>query len=319
MELSKFEGIGDDTRSGDNYAAIRLHESVDITIRNMWVTGFGLTDESNAAVNTYSSLRVTIENNLFTNNGSGIYLKGNPDPTTPVGANGHIVRFNWIEVPDGGFGIHALQNGIGSALAPVLIYQNIVIGGTRALSTIDIAPANGARPEYIKFLNNTVVQPTGDGCFVTIGELKDNAAIEYRNNICYDPAAAPVFASGGASTTSLELDRLTMTRNLYYSAGSSIAFPSAITWANWQGTWLQDANSVENSDPLFVSLGTDDYHLQGGSPALTLGRALHGVGGADNTTIPAGAYITGSETIGLTSGGGGGSSTGPTRLRIRGE
>jgi hypothetical protein len=34
------------------------------------------------------------------------------------------------------------------------------------------------------------------------------------------------------------------------------------------------------------------------SPARELGRAVHGVGEPDGTPIPAGAYISGDETIG---------------------
>lgn len=70
------------------------------------------------------------------------------------------------------------------------------------------------------------------------------------------------------------------------------------TWSQWQSTFGKGPNSLHSVNPLFVDAGSHNYRLQSGSQALTLGRAIGGIGGADGTIIPAGAYITGNETIG---------------------
>jgi len=57
-------------------------------------------------------------------------------------------------------------------------------------------------------------------------------------------------------------------------------------------------NSI-TTDPSFTNEVTHDYTLQGGSPCLTLGRDNLGAFGTVDATIPAGAYVTGSETIGV--------------------
>jgi hypothetical protein len=56
--------------------------------------------------------------------------------------------------------------------------------------------------------------------------------------------------------------------------------------------------------PGFVDQANGDFHLTTGSPARTVGRDVLGlaVGGAIGATIPAGAYVTGTEIVGRRTG-----------------
>ena len=77
------------------------------------------------------------------------------------------------------------------------------------------------------------------------------------------------------------------------------------TFANWQSATFgnQDANGSNGVNPLFVDAANNNFRLQAGSPARTLGRTIQQIHGSSGQTIPAGAYITGQEVIGITSNG----------------
>ena len=61
----------------------------------------------------------------------------------------------------------------------------------------------------------------------------------------------------------------------------------------------RDGSSMSVSDDVNgVNAAGGNFHLDTGSPAETLGRVVGSIGGTNGDT--AGAYITGSETIGRT-------------------
>lgn len=82
-----------------------------------------------------------------------------------------------------------------------------------------------------------------------------------------------------------------------FNGGSSDALDDK-TLADWQALG-QDVNSI-STDPLFTDSANRDYTLQVASPASSLGRdELDQFGGGVNSTIPAGVYVIGVETIGV--------------------
>lgn len=76
-----------------------------------------------------------------------------------------------------------------------------------------------------------------------------------------------------------------------------------ISFSLWQSTYGFDLNALNGVNPLFVDPLNGNFRLQSSSPALTLGRDILDLNSNGSTTdvIPAGAYITGTETIGLLS------------------
>ena len=118
------------------------------------------------------------------------------------------------------------------------------------------------------------------------------------NNILYEPRfhlSSTEFTGNDITTWTNFAD---YDYNCVYGATFGVSIPPAttLTFANWQATSGEDANST-TTDPLFVS--ATDFHLQAGSPALTGGNDIYNFyGGGAGSTIPQGAYVTGTEQIG---------------------
>jgi len=97
--------------------------------------------------------------------------------------------------------------------------------------------------------NNTIVAARGKCFSVAVGESHEAT---FKNNICFVSDDGDYF--GGD-------DPVSEASNLFYGNGIP---PS---WA---------VTDVVNADPLFVALGSDDYSLDAGSPALEAGATIAG-------------------------------------------
>lgn len=298
IERSTLTGSYVTGRDGDNYTGIRFN-GAQATIRNNVIQDFGQSGHNNSCITSYFGVSIVIENNNLLRCGAGIYFKNNS--LMAAGTSGHTVRYNYFE--PNSYGIYCLQNCNGTSGTPVMIYQNIIVGGDDSCLMIDRlgGGAEAQDPQYVKFLSNVCTGQSAQA-FQFNGPIKTAASLEYWNNIITEQALTTM-ADAGASGADLVTSKILYEHNLYdnFSTFASWQGIGTISLATWIATYAEDDTTPVgiDSDPLFVNPAADDYHLQSsGQAALTQGRAIYGVGGADGTTIPAGAYITGAECIG---------------------
>jgi hypothetical protein len=266
----------------DNYNGIRLENTSYNTIKNNSIGGFP-SGQNQAAIMTYGSKHILIENNHIYSAGCGVYLKGNHGSVGDTDYN--IVRYNLIE--DCQIGIsHGYSARYGKT------YQNILSGNDTGILIRDLGTDElTVLGSYI--VNNTLVNNTGH-FQVLVNEGQD---ITIANNI----------TSGGATVYDSwfgpDLDDNTYNRNNQYNYSSHYGYMASgnYTIASWRSTFGYDMDSI-TSDPLFTDAANEDFTLQTGSPALTLGRTITAIHGSSGSTIPAGAYITGNEVIGIDTG-----------------
>lgn len=271
---------------GDNHPAVRLEGATSCTVRNCTISNAlitGINGNNGAGIQFYQSASCTIENNTISGCGSGIFVKG-PDT---VRTTGTIIRNNVVD---------GCTNGIilGGA-SGCLVYRNLITdcseGGILLWQLNSPGGGNTAWPVSCDVFNNTIAR-----CFTGLyfKTSTDSSALVWTNNIVYsctnawlsDVVSTPV----GVFSTS--------DRNDCNVSGSFSALTSGRTLAQHQTDFSLELNTI-TTDPSFVNAAADNFHLNGGSPALTLGRVVNSIGGTNGDTIPAGCYITGSETIGV--------------------
>lgn len=264
--------------------------------RNMrWSTG----DRTNvAALQTYNvqdsdspAIDFVIEKNTFNNNESGIQYKSG-------GLNANQcwnvkIRYNLFYDHVAGYS----DIVIGYDSRDGEIYQNIIIdGGIFKGGNVREGSPN------MKIYNNTFI---GD---VYWDDTSDYAwHFHYYNNATDDwewynnlhvskHSNTRVVVWDGTGNNWANFDY-----NLYWYYGIGSYTPTYIyegttrDWTWWRAN-IGDTNSTYTTDPEFINLTGDengDYHLSGGSGALT----------ASDVSGPVGAYITGNEQIGYSAGG----------------
>jgi len=273
--------------ANDNHNGIRLEATVGSVVSNNRISGVIMYDGTygvNAAgIMTYvgTGAVITIEHNEISDCGTGIYLKN------AWGTHGDqiTVRYNYLyDNQFAGIRIAESDNS--------LVYQNIIRAGAGSSSRgLDFGYEGGVNNIVA---NNTVVGPMAAGIYAHVQTTTwSNNTI--NNNIVYNVTNAVQFQASINFTGYASFDR-----NDYYTVTRWVNGSNYTTLADWQATApAPDANS-STSDPQFVSAGTNNFHLaNNGQAALTLGRVVGSIGGTNGNTIPVGAYITGSETIGV--------------------
>jgi hypothetical protein len=300
----------------DNHTGIRIVEARNVAVRNNRVSNIltAASNESNgSAIQVYFSGEVVIENNELLDSGSGIFLKA------PYGPNlgTFTIRYNLVRgMSEEGIALHRSPN---PANAPIYVYQNIVMNNGTGIRIWPFEDGNGStEPMNAKIVNNTIYNSGPEGLSVS-GNLMPNAGHRFWNNIVYGGNRAINYAGSAAPNQETRID---FEHNLYWGFSTfAIAWTSNHTLASWKSSFGQDnaAPASINVNPLLVAPGTD-FRLQAASPARTLGVDLLDLNHNGSTTdiIPAGAYVTGTEVIGRTSGGGMPPPTpsAPTSLRI---
>jgi hypothetical protein len=286
--------------TADNYVGIWFDGSVDCTVRNSVIENFGLTtaDENSAGVTTYYSGRLLFEHNEFVNNGSGMYIKANftGEPATDIGSI--TIRYNIYRGNVSAINCHRSPH---SDAQPSLIHQNLFLDnevGVRLKAFAQTAPWHGTTdPKNFRIVNNTF-----DGNVRAVQTqfwLVPASNNVVRNNIFTRGTWAVTYADETLGEYSA--DRVSFARNLAHEVLSYGLFRAEdYSLEGWRAQTGEDDDTVE-MDPLYVDSAAGDFRLRAESPAQTHGRAVFGVGGADDTTIPAGAYISGSEVIGPSS------------------
>lgn len=310
IELSTLTGTVTTSREGNNYTAIRIQKA-SVTIKNNTCTDFGVADHNNACMISYFGVGIVVEQNRLLNSGAGLYFKNNS--LLVAGTSQHIVRKNYIAVNN--TGVFCYQNCNGTALAPILIYQNVIVGGEKCFQVLGL-DTDVQNPLHVHIVNNTCYNQTSGSepyFFRVGGSINTGAGWKIYNNIA-SVASGSVLADGGAGSGDLDTAKLLFEHQVYHSIAGTFASWSgigSISLATWKATYGQDNTSPAaiTTDPVFVSAGTDfrlctgagtpSGSCAGASNALTQGRVIDSIGGVDGATIPAGAYITGNECIGL--------------------
>jgi Right handed beta helix region len=306
VENLTLDGNGDPGH-GDNHPGIRIEISKNITARNNIIRNYrtsGVNPMNGAGIQIYNSKGLLIEQNDISNCGTGIYFKQigwtSSVAVAPakISDQSDIVRYNLIH--DVLHGLLHLRHAHTSPDVYVLWHQNIVlraaeggitIWGFNSAGLID-GPTNG------RFVNNTIYG-SQHGVFLVGVRLREKANMLLQNNLIVNSRGHALYNEPARGNESWEIDRLRMDWNWYYGNRSFANDGTQRTIENFQATYdKQETNSTDGADPGFVASANADFHLSKGSPALTGGRAVHGIGGKDGERIPVGAYITGDEIIG---------------------
>jgi hypothetical protein len=272
-------GVPNDYTFSDNWNGCRFNGAQSCTLRNCDIRNFNRSAGSNhneSGTTLYESGNCLIEHNYFADSGSGFYFKDQLDTL-----QGNIVRFNTVENCTEGFAVSMTNEARND------IYQNLFIDCGIGFEVT----GGGFSSEYI--YNNTFIN-SGTGVF-----LNSPVGLGGRvwNNIFENTGGALLFLEGdtmpAASVVSFEHNVYHTFAPFYHGSDGNRDV------ASYQGAYGDQDIALPISitvDPLFVNPGAGDYRLQGGSPALTLGRHPDTA-----AIIPAGCYITGTETIGLES------------------
>lgn len=292
---------------GDNHPGIRVEYSTDITVKNNLIRNYrtSVVNQSNGAgVQVYNSKGLMIEHNEIYNCGSGIFLKA-------IGfANGvatpseysdmqDVIRYNLIH--DVAHGLLHLRHIHTTSTVYVLWYQNVVHNATLGGITVWGYPGDG--PSNGRFVNNTI-HGAVNGIYIKAAPITDTWNNLLQNNLITGSTNYAVLNDTNDGGASFELDRVTFARNWYWSFPTFLSDGSSNrTLAQFQGTYSgQETGGTSGINPSYVDAANNDFHLITGSQALTAGRVALSIGGSTGATIPVGAYITGNEIIGLTSG-----------------
>jgi hypothetical protein len=296
------------TREGDNYNGIRLEYANGQRIYNNVIrnyggdtdTGGGGIDHNHSGMTTYKWENLTVENNVFDNCGSGMYLKATQTTTREVGVN--TIRRNIFSNNRHGIHVHRAPN---TATEPIVISQNVFYDNQHGVRILMFNDATD--PMHVKIINNAFDNNTvGSLVIGTSGNIPTNAGYVFWNNVVYGGPHAILIQHPSSNVISSKIDA---EHNLYYGMSTFAEIGgSNTTFATWQGTYAMDtddggsADGVWGTNPNFVNRGGRDYRLSSGSAAQSLGRVhpTYPIGGGAGATIPAGPYISGSDVIGPT-------------------
>lgn len=313
--------IGDpNMQMPDNHPGIRIEWSSRITVSNNFVSGWYcvvVNYNNGAAIQVYMSDGLVIEHNEITDSGSGIFLKGLYHDGPPIWAPqlDYTIRYNLVYGVETGIAVHVAP---ARPEAPIRIYQNVV-RDTQTCLRIWPFSSSEREPKNAKIVNNTFARCDGAALYVS-GDLIANAGHVFWNNIASNTNQVPMWFDRTGAETKAKFDS---EHNIFWTFGGAFAYNGGGTYslATWKSSLRQDtANPASASvDPRFVNAAANDFRLQTSSPARTMGVDFLDLNGNGSTTdiVPIGAYVTGNETIGRTSGSSNPSTpAAPTGLRI---
>ena len=260
-----------------------------ITISNNSITGFvGGSGRNDSGISLYClGGNILIENNDIFDNQTGIYAKSNY-------RNNHniVVRKN------------RFSNNQGEAIAMQAfsdwhIYQNIMENNGGGFTFFNTEYFVGeTKPHHVYVVNNTMI---GNGVGIYFKSLCQNMSDNHVvNNLIIGPSAVTTDNAACASPKHMGVDDVRFDWNFYDLSGEF--FDDFVTsFAKWQRRYGQDANSTDNTDPLFVDAAGGDFRLQPTSSARNAGRDVLDLDGDGITTEPvnAGAFVTDTEVIGV--------------------
>lgn len=271
----------------DNHNGIRVENSSDSLVTNNRIYGIrnGGMNANGAAVMVYGSSNITFEHNEISDSGSGIFIKGrNPGP--------FVVRYNKIYDIDSGAVVIG-QVGTSQAQNGALIYQNILRDSAEGVTLIGY---DSSSPANINIVNNTIDNCTTGGLMLkpsTAGYLN----ILIQNNIVTNSSV------GIQAEDISDLSEVTFSHNIY-SGNSTLARLqyTNYSFSSWLANQGKDTEGSMQVNPQYVNLSSNDFRLSASSPAINAGVDILNLRSVDSTaSVNMGAYLTGSEIIGITS------------------
>ena len=280
----------------DNHVGVRFDSCNQCFVRNTRIDNFKslqtATSRNGSGVMLYDSDDTLIEHNDISNCGSGIYIKAvfltsSQDRT--------VVRFNAIhDVLAQGLIMQHTTDG--------RVYQNVIRDNPIGiLFSGDDRPGHHPRNGIVA--NNTL---DGNSTGVLYNGVREN--LRFWNNIITNSATAHY--SDGATPGNVRIEH-----NDYGGITGHFARFRGVgyTFSDWRDAFSHDdaAPASITRDPLYANGPSDDFRLCAGprtpvracsrtSPAWTLGIDLLDLDGDTSTsdTVPAGAYVTGNESVG---------------------
>lgn len=314
----------------NNYNAVRLEHAVDALISDNYIhrvwginSAPGAGTVNDAGIMTYSTVRAIIQYNTIFDTGMAIEFKGVTPTIDEANQHDNIARFNFLYSNNYGIRIMLSQN--------TKVYQNIVKDTSEfaLMFGYDGSSVPTSASDAI-IANNTVYNQTDNFTGAVAPDGVTMRRPQFRNNILHTVRNA--YLNLGNTSPAVQTSApqsMQIDRNLIYNANSFAKYNqdfggSTYSFATWQGTYGLDINGSNGIDPQFVSAtpsAVGDFKLQNvGQSARTMGRDVLDLNadGSTTDTIPVGAYITGTEEIGVRAGGyssgGGGSGIvgGPT-------
>lgn len=312
----------------DNWNGMRMEGCQNSTIRNVRIRDItqrdspGGADDSNhnqSCLTIYHSRGNTIEHVDCANTGAGVYWKDTAT-ASPVLEN-NIVRYSLFDNAGECFAFSIVTGT--SESGENHIYQNICKNSGYGVRIIGSA-TDGPNDDIIA--NNTFYNLSVGG--FAFGDTA-GSGIRAWNNLYID-APIGIVAEGTTmpadTVIDLEHDGFHTITNFYNGSDGNR------TLAGFTGAYTDQELATpagEETDPIVVDAAGGDFRLctgsgtpeagcSGASPAIALGVDILDLDGDASTVdnIPAGAYVTGNEVIGLEQAA---SVTAPVRLRIRGE
>lgn len=275
----------------DNYPGIRIEWASDLLIRNNRISNF-LPGLNSPAIQLYRAGRVIFEHNELFNVGNGIAIKGTAEPEWN---DWFEIRYNLMhDINTAGVWVHR-------AAAPpyIRIYQNVIRNSGSGVMIHNFG--DWTDPQNVKIINNTL-HNNESNFLVQWNSVAASAGHLIQNNIITSGRATALNFSDMTDDNVIP-QRFLFLRNLYYGNANLTGGIPRYTLAQWQSQKGQDIGS-QNNNPMYVNPGALDFRLQESSPARNAGidyLDLNG-NGSSNDSITIGAYITGSEVIGPTTG-----------------
>lgn len=283
--------------AGSNHAGVYFQGGEDMEFGNNIIDGVRMSsgNQNVACFTMFHTRNVRVHHNLMRNGNLVAYVKFDH---AALGMYGIDISHNWFEDMTQR-GIRLGDPNTGGSTVLNYIRHNVFL---RTRNAINPAFANnsGTSPSYWRGYNNTGVDLD---CMIQSTEgLQTGAFVDtqWYNNLCHTAFRQFEVQENDTGTAGFFTNGLRMDYNATRSAtnwgrtnSSTRATPAA--WAAAFSGW--DANSVQLGTEPFVNLAGEDFRLQPGHAARTVGNSGGALGGG--IAMPVGAYVTGLEEIGL--------------------
>jgi hypothetical protein len=283
-----------------NHAAIFFHTTEYGYVYNNDLSGTTATQSSEncSAIYTYASNHMIIEHNNIHAAQGGIFIKGYNNDDIKI-------RFNKIYNLTSRAAIRFASSS--GSNTNIWAYQNVIYHSAGSMG-VGISTYTNIG-EGCKIVNNTIYD-----VFSGLYYMGETSQALWYNNIVHTASDSAVGTKSYTTYPTVHAYE----HNVYYNVAYQWRLDGGGTtgdWTDWTTTWAHDGVSpdgISGTDPLFADVTNHDFRLctalntpvagcSGASPAIALGVDILDLDGDASTTdnIPAGAYVLGTETIGI--------------------